>query len=170
MPLVVISVLFGLSLLGAWVLFAKLKGSASVTNPRYQLGGAAAGFVIILSILSTTYIRVDDKKKEDKIKEITEKYDAANAAATVGKSCLEEQNKEITYSGTVQPFVDDAYVVLSVSEAVIHQDGQDGKFSFKGPHVRPTDERSLYVIGAKSLPAHRVLSVTDDPANLTISH
>jgi hypothetical protein len=67
MPLVIISVLFGLSLLAAWVLFKVLKSTAAVTNKDYQLGGAAAGFVVILSLLSFTYMRVDDNTKQTRL-------------------------------------------------------------------------------------------------------
>ena len=115
MPLLVISALFGLSLLAAWVLFAKLKSTATVTNPKYQLGGAAAGFVVVMSLLSGTYIKVDDKNKEDNIKELWAKLKDANDKVTAGASCVAEENRQITYTGKVQPAMDDAYVVLSVA-------------------------------------------------------
>jgi hypothetical protein len=47
MPLLVITALFTMSLLAAWVLFKILQSTASVSKPEYQLGGAAAGFVVI---------------------------------------------------------------------------------------------------------------------------
>src|SRR5690349_22593862 len=145
MPLLVISVLFGLSLLAAWVLFAKLKSTANVTNPKYQLGGAAAGFAVVMSLLSGTYIKVDDKSKGDKITELSTDLKKAGDRATAGESCLADQDKETTYSGTVQPPMGDAYVVLSVSEGIVHP---DGKFALKAPRVKPSDGPALYVIGA----------------------
>jgi hypothetical protein len=166
MPLLIISVLFGLSLLAAWVLFAKLKGTAVVTNPKYQLGGAAAGFVVVMSLLSGTYIKVDDKNKQDQIKELSTKLKEADAKATAGERCVAEQSKEITYSGTVQPAMDDAYVVLSVSEGIVHP---DGKFALKAPHIKPSDQPALYVIGANSrAPYKQLLAADDPPTNLTI--
>lgn len=168
MPLLVISVLFGLSLLAAWVLFAKLKATANVTNPKYQLGGAAAGFVVVMSLLSGTYIKVDDKSKGDKIKELSTKLKEADDKATAGESCLAGQSNEITYSGTVQPAIDNAYVVLSVSEGIVHP---DGKFALKVPRVKPSDQPALYVIGANSRAPYKQLLATDDPpTNLTIPH
>src|SRR5271167_3431721 len=81
MQLVVISVLFGLSLLAAWVLFKVLQSTATVSKPGYQLGGAAAGFVVILTLLSVTYIRVDDNNWQDQITKLTNELNAANALA-----------------------------------------------------------------------------------------
>ena len=168
MPLLVISVLFGLSLLAAWVLFAKLKGTAVVTNPKYQLGGAAAGFVVVMSLLSGTYIKVDDKNKQDQIKALSTKLKEADDKATAGEKCVEEQRREITYSGTVQPAMSDAYVVLSVSEGIVHP---DGKFALKVPHTKPSDQPALYVIGANSrAPYKQLLAADDPPTNLTIPH
>ena len=167
MPLVVISVLFGLSLLAAWVLFKVLQSTATVSKPQYQLGGAAAGFVVILTILSVTYMQVDDKKKQDNITQLTSERDAARAEAAKGKACLEEQSAEVTYSGTVTPSVQDANVVLGVSEVQLQQ---DGKFAIKTHNVKPSDLPYIYVIGADSHAPYRQVFATDDPANLTISH
>jgi hypothetical protein len=52
MTLMVIAALCGLSLLAAFVLFKFLQSTASISKPEYQLGGAAAGFVVILVVLS----------------------------------------------------------------------------------------------------------------------
>jgi hypothetical protein len=167
MPLFVISVLFGLSLLAAWVLFKLLQSTASVSKPQYQLGGAAAGFVVILTLLSVTYMQVDDKNKQDTITKLTTERDDAIAEAAKGKACLAEQSAEVTYSGTVTPSVQDANVVLGVSEVELQQ---NGKFAIKAHHVKPSDLPYIYVIGADSHAPYRQVFATDDPANLTISH
>ena len=132
------------------------------------LGGAAAGFVVVMSLLSGTYIKVDDKSKGDKIKELSTKLKEADDKATAGESCLAGQSNEITYSGTVQPAIDNAYVVLSVSEGIVHP---DEKFALKVPRVKPSDQPALYVIGANSRAPYKQLLATDDPpTNLTIPH
>jgi hypothetical protein len=167
MPLIVISVLFGLSLLAAWVLFKILKSTATVSKPEYQLGGAAAGFVVILTLLSVSYMQFDDKKKQDKITDLTTELDKAIAEVANGKACLAEQSAEVTYSGTVTPSVQEASVVLGVSEVQLQQ---DGKFAIKAHHVKPTDLPYIYVIGAGSHAPYRQVFATDDPGNLTIRH
>jgi hypothetical protein len=165
MPLVVISVLFGLSLFAAWVLFKILRSTATVSKPEYQLGGAAAGFVVILTILSVTYIQVDDKKKQDSIRELTTELDHTRVAAAAGKACLDEQRKEVTYSGTVSPSLPDANVILGVSEVKLQK---DGKFAIKVHYVKPSDLPSIYVIGANSHAPYKQVFATDDPENLMI--
>src|ERR1700687_901741 len=147
MPLFVISVLFGLSLLAAWVLFKVLQSTATVSKPEYQLGGAAAGFVVILTLLSVTYIQVDDKKKQDNIAELTKDLADARVAATKGNDCLAEQSAEVTFSGTVTPPMLNANVVLGVSEVQLQQ---NGKFAIKVHNVKPSDYPYIYVIGGDS--------------------
>ncbi len=167
MPLFVISVLFGLSLLAAWVLFKVLQSTATVSKPEYQLGGAAAGFVVILTLLSVTYIQVDNKKKQDNITKLTTERDQAIAEAAKANACLAEQSAEVTYSGTVTPALQDANVVLGVSEVQLQQ---NGKFAIKAHHVKPSDLPYIYVIGADSHAPYRQVFATDDPGNLTIAH
>ncbi len=167
MPLFVISVLFGLSLLAAWVLFKVLQSTATVSKPEYQLGGAAAGFVVILTLLSVTYIQVDNKKKQDNVTKLTTERDQAIAEAAKANACLAEQSAEVTYSGTVTPALQDANVVLGVSEVQLQQ---NGKFAIKAHHVKPSDLPYIYVIGADSHAPYRQVFATDDPGNLTIAH
>ena len=163
----VISALFGLSLLAAWVLFKVLQSTAMVTKPEYQLGGAAAGFVVILTLLSVSYIQVDGKNKQDRIIELTRELADAKAIAANGKTCLDEQSAEVTYSGTVTPPMQDANVVLGVSEVQLQQ---DGKFAIKVRNVKPSDYPYIYVIGANSHAPYKQVFAGDDPGNLAIPH
>ena len=174
MPLLVISVLFSLSLLAAWVLFNVLKSTAKVTKPEYQLGGAAAGFVVILTLLAVFYMQVDSKedqdeinKKQDEINRLTRQLADARDEADKGSVCLAEQRAEITYAGTVSPTVDAAYVVLGISSVQLQQ---DGKFALKVRNVKPSDLPYLYVIGSDSRAPYRQVFETDDPKNLAIPH
>lgn len=167
MPLLVISVLFSLSLLAAWVLFNVLKSTATVTKPEYQLGGAAAGFTVILTLLSVFYMQVDSKQNQDTINKLTSQLADAREGAEKGRACLTDQTTEITYAGTVYPAVDAAYVVLGISSVQLQQ---DGKFAIKVRNVKPSDLPYLYVIGSDSRAPYRQVFETDDPKNLAIPH
>lgn len=57
-PLWVISMIFCLSLLGAWVLFRLLGATAVVKTAKYKAGGAAAGFVIVYGTLYGSYYQI----------------------------------------------------------------------------------------------------------------
>jgi hypothetical protein len=166
MPLVVISVLFGLSLLAAWVLFRVLQSTAAVKNKDYQLGGAAAGFVVILSLSSFTYIRVANNTKQAQIDELTSQLTKETAEAKKAKASLAAQSSQVTYSGTVTPPVEAAYVVLGVTEEMLQP---NGTFEIKS-NVKPTDLPSIFVIGANSHAPYKQVFASDNPAQLTIPH
>jgi len=168
MPLVIISVLFGLSLLAAWILFKVLQSTATVSKPEYQLGGAAAGFVVILTLLSVTYIQVDDKRNQNKITEITKQLADATTKASNGTECLAQQSaNEVIYSGTVTPPLTYATVVLGVSEVPLQR---DGRFAIKVHNVKPSDFPYIYVIGEDANAPYKQVFAKDDPGNLTILH
>lgn len=167
MTLLVISVLFSLSLLAAWVLFNLLKSTATVSKPEYQLGGAAAGFVVILTLLSLIYMQVSNKQNQDTINSLNAQLEKAKSDADQGRACLAEQSSEVTYSGTVSPAVQDATVVLGISEVQLQQ---DGKFAIKVRHVKPSDLPYIYVIGGDSHAPYKQVFASDDPKNLSIPH
>lgn len=56
--MIIMSIFFILSLVGAVVLFYFLESYAEVTNPNYRLGGAAAGFFVFFITLVGAYSRV----------------------------------------------------------------------------------------------------------------
>jgi hypothetical protein len=166
MPLVIISVLFGLSLLAAWVLFRILQSTATVKNEDYQLGGAVAGFVVILSLMSFTYMRVDNNSKQTQIDTLTSQLTRETALAKKTKSSLDAQTAVVTYSGVVTPPVQDAYVVLGVTQELLQP---NGTFEIKS-NVKPTDLPSIFVIGANSHAPYRQVFAADNPTQLTIPH
>ena len=166
MSLVVTSVLFGLSLLAAWVLFNLLKSTAAVSKPEYQLGGAAAGFVVFLSLLSGIYIEVNNQKMQQQLADLTQKLTEATNAEKKGDACLQERT-DVTYSGTVTPPVPAANVVLGVYEVPLQQ---DGKFAIKAHNIKPSEFPFIYVIGADSHAPYRQVFAEDDPGKLSIPH
>jgi hypothetical protein len=167
MSLVVTAVLFGLSLLAAWVLFNLLKSTAAVSRPEYQLGGAAAGFVVFLSLLSGIYIEVNNQKLQQQITDLSKQLADATLAEQKGDACIKERSTEITYAGTVTPPVAAANVVLGVSEVPLQQ---NGTFAIKAHNVKPSDYPYIYVIGADSHAPYKQVFAQDDPGKLTIPH
>jgi|KBSMisStaDraftv2_1062788.scaffolds.fasta_scaffold09948_6 hypothetical protein len=166
MPLVVITALFSMSLLAAWVLFKLLQSTATVTKPEYQLGGAAAGFVVILSILSLTYMQVNSKQSDDNLKSANQQIADLQKKVDIGKSCLEVEKAEVTYAGSVSPALQEANVIFAVKEAKVQQ---DGRFAFKVQSIKPSDLPSIYVIGPDSHTPYKQLFPDDKTTDLTIS-
>ncbi|HSL84234.1 MAG TPA: hypothetical protein VLF66_15785 [Thermoanaerobaculia bacterium] len=57
-PLIAVTVIFSLSLGGAYVLFQTLKATAVMKTVRGQAGGALAGFLMVFSALGGTYLKL----------------------------------------------------------------------------------------------------------------
>ena len=162
MPLLVITALFSMSLIAAWVLFKILHSTATVTKPQYQLGGAAAGFVVILSILSITYIQVNGKLND--VQSAQQRISDLEKKLELGKSCLEAEESEVTYAGTVSPALQEANVISVVTEAKVQQ---DGRFAFQS-NVPPSKLPSIYVIGPGSHTPYKQVFPEDKTTELTI--
>lgn len=64
-PIFVVSAIFLLSLLGAFVLFKFLKAYARIRRKGYQAGGALAGFLLIYGALYTSYDRIENARIEE---------------------------------------------------------------------------------------------------------
>src|ERR1035438_3598353 len=82
-PVGVVTILFTLSLLAAWILFKFLQSTASITKKEYQMGGAAAGFLIIYGALYYSYSQLaksalDDSKQQLAVCQAALKTSAAN--------------------------------------------------------------------------------------------
>lgn len=65
LPLIAVSLIFSLSLLGAVVLFKFLKSSAVIEKKEHRVGGALAGFLLIFGTLDATYLHVAASRAED---------------------------------------------------------------------------------------------------------
>lgn len=63
------------ALIIVWVLFKFLRSDASKTNRGYQLKGAAAGFVVILGFIMTSYTLFFNSIPMSKHKEIVEQLE-----------------------------------------------------------------------------------------------
>lgn len=60
--LIVVSVMFAISLGGAYILFRFLESQATIQKAGYKAGGALAGFLIILGILFGSYHKLVQAK------------------------------------------------------------------------------------------------------------
>lgn len=62
--LIVVSAIFALSLMGAYVLFRFLKSTAIIKKTGYQAGGALAGFLLIFGALYGSYSHLEKSATE----------------------------------------------------------------------------------------------------------
>lgn len=165
MPLAAIAALCGLSLGAAFVLFKFLQSTAKVENPQYQLGGAAAGFVVILGVLSVTYMKVNDKQSADALKSANQQIQDLQTKLQSDEQRLKSFDVEVTYAGTVSPSLQNANVVFAIAEAKVEQ---SGRFAFKVHAIQPQDLPSIYVIGPQSHAPYKQLFPEDKSTDLTI--
>lgn len=137
-PLVVITLLFLLSLTAAVILFAFFKSTAVIKTPKYQAGGAIAGFMLVYGVLYPSYQKIsDDKNLIVQLQDRTSQLEA-----------LEETHKQFEalhdISGTVSPYHDRMQVVLAFTDTEVRA---DQKFRLSAPCVDVRDRPyTLYVI------------------------
>lgn len=150
-----VAVVFLLSLVGAWVLFKWLSSTAAVTKKEYQLGGAAAGCVILFSVLYAAYNHLVGLKLEDL---------QAQLKACAGQRDVEEH--EVHIMGTVVPTPQRATLVL-VAKAIPLPDS--GRFDLvaKGIDFKNAPP-SFYVMDATQFWYNQAFP-EDDPSKLTIT-
>jgi hypothetical protein len=123
-PQIIISLLFALSLFGAVILFAVLKSTAMIKTPKYQAGGALAGFILIFGILAYTYYKVED---------------IASLQAQINRLQGYVKPKEI--SGVVAVDPADTKVILAVAMSDI---SATKRFQIKAPCV--DQQKGLYTL------------------------
>src|SRR5262245_10763313 len=117
-PLQIVSILFALSLLAAVVLFAFFKSTAIIKTPKYQAGGAIAGFVIVYSILQFSFDRISGH--EARIQESEKEIENLRAATM---NC-EQFTATRDIAGTVNPYSDQIKVVLAVTATDLPSNGR----------------------------------------------
>lgn len=151
----VVAVLFVLALVAAWMLFKILKSTATITRKDYQLGGAAAGFLIIYSALYYSY------------RELA-KIDVAGVRdqATACAATLSAAERELPIEGTVSPVLKNATIVLAVKTINLPDNGRF-RLSSKGIDLK-RDAVSIYVIGERKHGYYQLFP-DDDPSRLKIS-
>ena len=143
----VVVVLFTLSLAAAWVLFRILKSTAAIARKEYQLGGAAAGFLVIYSALYYSYDAL------------------AKLEVQSYRQRLAGCEQELPIRGTVVPPVRNATVVLAVKTVNLPDNGRFG-LSAKGVDPKK-DAVAIYVIAEKGHGYYQLFP-EDDISNLKI--
>jgi len=119
-PLVVVVVLFACSLAGAYVLFKILQSSALITRKEAQIGGAAAGFLLIFAALGTYYSKIQNA-------------DLATCQASLNS--VNSQFKDVSIQGTVDPAFQNAsvYVITDLDKEPVTVDSTGGfRMTIKG--------------------------------------
>ena len=130
--LIVVSTLFSLSLLGAFVLFYFLKATAVVKNKRYQAGGALAGFIVLYSALSGSHIYIE----ENDCQQIIHDYEE-----------MEKYSQNTVIKGQVNPSKD-VELILAVRRT---NPDKSGKFKLTAPCLNfERDDVRLYVVDLAS--------------------
>jgi hypothetical protein len=110
--------------MGAVVLFRFLKSSAIIKKEAYQAGGAVAGFVIIYSLLFTSYYEVEKLNNQELESEIVKLGEQIQG--------LQDELTPVDVSGDVEPDREPVKVRL-VFDAT--EPDSDGKFSFQVPRI-----------------------------------
>jgi hypothetical protein len=146
--LTAVAVLFACSLVAAFVLFKILQSTAAIQKKEYQVGGAAAGFLVIYAALYGSYAQLQK----------------APIAACQAQLALDEH--ELGIQGIVEPPVKNATIVLAVQQVNL---ADDGRFGLKAKGVDPSrDSLSLYVITEKTHSYYQIFP-GDNIANLKIN-
>jgi len=138
----VVAILFALSLSGAWVLFKLLQSTASISKKEYQMGGAAAGFLIIYGALNLSYTSI------------------AKASA-----CQAEE-EQVAVKGTVDPALADAEVVYATKTVSLTNDGVF-HFSARKKDLDNDDPPVIYITTDEKQ-YHYQLDPGQDVSNLKI--
>jgi hypothetical protein len=105
----VVAVLFACSLVAAFILFYILKSTAKIEKKEYQVGGAAAGFLLIYSALYGSY------------------HQLQNASLTACRASLSEQAgllEDVTVEGRIDPPIKEAAVILGRDSTTADDSGR----------------------------------------------
>jgi hypothetical protein len=146
---------FLLSLGAAWVLFKFLSSTAAITKKEYQLGGAAAGFLILFSALYASYYHLAGLQLK-----------AYQAQLTDCQTQREFNERELQIGGIVSPAPKNTTVVLAVKAITL---ADDGRFTLAAKGLNLTKEpAAVYVVGETQHWLKHVFP-EDDPHHLSIN-
>jgi hypothetical protein len=153
--LTVVSVLFACSLLAAFVLFKILQSSAAIQKKEYQVGGAAAGFLLIYAALYGSYAHLQNGQLA-----------TCTATLSTDDAKLAVDETELSIQGTVDPPIEDATVVLTVKQT---NPDSGGRFLLTKKGVDLVkDSVALYVVTETKYFKKQIFK-GDDLSNLTIN-
>ena len=144
--LMVISALFACSLVAALVLFKLLQSTALIQKKEYQVGGAAAGFLLIYSALYGSYYQLQSGKAD------LQRHLKEAQQGMAG--CKAQIPPKVTIQGIVDPPIKDALVVLGGDREATDD---SGRFTLTNEGV----PQSVYVITGKTHMSHNILPDED---------
>ena len=131
--LVVVVALFACSLVAAVVLFKILQSTAVIQKKEYQVGGAAAGFLLIYVALYGSYHQLQGASLD---------------------TCQSSLLEDVTVQGTIDPPIKEASVILG-RDSTTTDDG--GRFSV----TTKGTPRSVFVITEGTLISHTIFPGDD---------
>ncbi|MBZ5726419.1 MAG: hypothetical protein LAP87_15640 [Acidobacteriia bacterium] len=155
----VVTILFTLSLVAAWILFKFLQSTATITKKEYQMGGAAAGFLIIYGALYSSYTHLATVARDQS------KNDLAVCVTNLQKS--KDENSDVSIKGAVDPPPRNAWVVFATKTVSLPNDGTF-RFSARRKDVKSDDPPDIYVITEQEQ-SHQQLDPGDDLSNVKIT-
>jgi len=146
----VVTILFTLSLLAAWILFKFLQSTASITKKEYQMGGAAAGFLIIYGALYYSYSglaksALDDSKRQLAVCQAALKTSGVN-------------DEEVAIKGVVDPPLRNAQIVFATRIFPLPDDGTF-RFSARRSDIKSDNPAAIYIINEQE---HNYLQLDQD--------
>jgi len=146
----VVTILFTLSLLAAWILFKFLQSTASITKKEYQMGGAAAGFLIIYGALYYSYSGLAKSALDDS------KHQLAVCQAALKTSA--DNDQEVAIKGVVDPALRNAQIVFATRIFPLPDDGTF-RFSARRSDIKSDNPAAIYIIDEQE---HNYLQLDQD--------
>ena len=155
----VVTILFTLSLLAAWILFKFLQSTAAITKKEYQMGGAAAGFLIIYGALYYSYSGLAKSALDDS------KHQLAVCQAALKTSA--DNDEEVGIKGVVDPALKNAQIVFAIRIFPLPDDGTF-RFSARRSDLKSNNPPAIYIINEQE---HNYLQLdqNEDFGNIRIS-
>src|ERR1039458_3589843 len=133
----VVTILFTLSLLAAWILFKFLQSTAAITKKEYQMGGAAAGFLIIYGALYYSYSGLAKSALDDSKQQL--------AVCQAALKTSGENDAEVGIKGVVDPALRDAQIVFATKIFPLPDDGTF-RFSVRKKDLTSNNPPAIYII------------------------
>jgi hypothetical protein len=133
----IVTVLFTLSLLAAWILFKFLQSTAAITKKEYQVGGAAAGFLIIYGALYYSYSGLAKSALDDSQRQL--------AVCQAALKTSRDNDAEVSIKGIVEPPLRDAQIVFATRILPLPDDGSF-RFSARRSDVKSNNPPAIYTI------------------------
>jgi len=146
----VVTILFTLSLLAAWILFKYLQSTAVITRKEYQVGGAAAGFLIFYGALYYSYSGLAKSALDDSKRQLSVCQAALNASG--------EANKVVGIKGIVDPPLKNASLFFATRIFPLPDDGTF-RFSARQSDLKSSDPPAIYIINEQE---HNFLQLDPD--------